>query len=445
MTEIETAQAPPAAVAAPQTHPITHAWERVRSLAIYLWSIQALRTALGTWAATRALLCTLTWLGVLLQTNRTNLSDGHAILSATDFLNHWWIWDGGWYIIIGQGGYQQPGEIGFFPLYPLLIHGGVGLFHAVNPILIAMLVSNLGTLLAFIAIALLVSFDDASDTAPRYALRALAAYPFALYLFAPYSEGVFLAGAAWALLAARRGWWPLAMLAAALAGVTRPFGVVLALPLLWEYGRQVGWWAAAADLWRWRHDWRGWLRDHPATRDTAARLIIGMGMVLAAPAGIGIYAMYCWHAYGNPLMFIAAQQQYNEHNHSGVIEGIFTATQQWFGFATSSYPQARWLLDVVPLLACTLFTFATIRRIPFAYTLYCAGVCLVCFATPSIDAIFPDVYVSAGRYMLVAIPLFVWLGRWTRERAWLETLLIQGGWAVQVLLVIFLFNGGWLV
>ncbi len=413
----------------------------VGSVLARLWRIPAVRAAVGLWAATRAVMLVLTWFGVLFTTTRSNLPDGHPSLTAHDFISHWWIWDSGWYVIISQSGYTAPAEGSYFPLYPLLIHLITGISRSFDPLTVALMISNIGTLLAFIAIALLANHDAGDDTEARYTLRALAAYPLALYLFAAYSEGIFLACAAWAMLGARRGWWPVAAGAGMLAGLARPFALALVLPLLWEFGRQHGWWTFARRLWAHRRQWRAELDATFLPRAWWRTGLLAIPVVAAPLMGMGIYAVYCARIFHDPLVFIHA----NGHGKAAVWDGITLAFHQLLTVAPWSYPQARMLVDLLPLALACVLTLVTVRRIPFAYSLYLMGVCAICLGTPYVDAIFPDVYVSAGRYLVVAFPLFMLIGRWTRNRPWLETLVINGGWAVQGMLLIFLFNGGWLV
>lgn len=103
------------------------------------------------------------------------------------------------------------------------------------------------------------------------------------------------------------------------------------------------------------------------------------------------------------------------------------------------------LVDVVPLVFVGVVAIVTIRRIPASYSLYLAGLLLACLSSPILGALFPEVFVSVGRYLLVAIPVYVVLARWTYRHPWLDTLFIGGGFAIQALLMAFVLNGGWLV
>src|SRR5206468_6040242 len=113
-------------------------------------------------------------------------------------------WDAGWYLQIAihgytyehRGGANVQQNIVFFPAYPLtvrvvslLLGGGKAAFF-----LGATLVS-LGAFLAALAYVFALARDDLdSDDAARTALWFLAAYPFACFFGAIYTESLFLLG-----------------------------------------------------------------------------------------------------------------------------------------------------------------------------------------------------------------------------------------------------------
>src|SRR5579871_1159576 len=70
-----------------------------------LWRRPALRTAIGLWAATRALMIGLTVFGVLFTSSNSGIATYHPSFTFGDFVDHWWIWDTGWYVGISQQGY----------------------------------------------------------------------------------------------------------------------------------------------------------------------------------------------------------------------------------------------------------------------------------------------------------------------------------------------------
>src|SRR5262249_7749716 len=135
-----------------------------------------------------------------------------------------------------------------------------------------------------------------------FAVRMAAAYPLAFFLAAPYTEGPFLAFAAFALLFARRARWPLAAGCIFLATLTRPTGVILVAPLLYEYGRQLGWWRRITQR---IGEWRRML--------TLPRLGEIAALVAAAPAALGAYMFFLQVRFGDPLLFLHAEEKYWKH------------------------------------------------------------------------------------------------------------------------------------
>ena len=142
-------------------------------------------------------------------------------------------WDAGLYGQIAAEGYSRPGpERAFFPLYPMLerfVAFGLGgdIYRA------GVLISASAALLAGLFLYMLVrDFTDG-----RRALVAVAsffAFPTAFYLFAPYAEALFLAAAISALWLARRGRLLVSGVLIGIAGMARPTGWILLLPLAIE-------------------------------------------------------------------------------------------------------------------------------------------------------------------------------------------------------------------
>ncbi len=75
---------------------------------------------------------------------------------------------------------------------------------------------------------------ELSESAARRAVLYLCVFPTGFFLFAPYTESLFLALTVGALYAARRRAWAAAAGLAVLAALTRSPGVLLALPLAVE-------------------------------------------------------------------------------------------------------------------------------------------------------------------------------------------------------------------
>src|SRR4051812_865232 len=113
----------------------------------------------------------------------------------------WLIWDTGHYLDIASAGYTTFERHAFFPLYPLVLHATDALpggQRVAGPI-----VTMLIALAALLVVQRLAEHEFDRPTAVR-TVFSLVAFPTALFLYAPYNEGLFVLFAALALYAARR-------------------------------------------------------------------------------------------------------------------------------------------------------------------------------------------------------------------------------------------------
>ncbi len=184
----------------------------------------------------------------------------------------WETADALWYLRIGSQGYAlDDGSGAFFPLYPMLIRA-VGVVTGGQWLLAAYLVSNLALIVALVLLYTLTALEF-SDAMARKAVLYLCVFPTGFFLFAPYSESLFLALALGTLYAARtRRWAPAAGLGL-LAALTRSPGVLLAAPLAVE----------------------ALLQTRAATGPLKARLrplVAGAGACLATVSGLLLYLGY---------------------------------------------------------------------------------------------------------------------------------------------------------
>jgi hypothetical protein len=138
--------------------------------------------------------------------------------------------DAQWYLRIASSGYRSDdGSGAFFPLYPLLVRA-VGFLTGGHWLLAAYLVSNLALVAALVLLFRLTALELSVAHARRVVLYACV-FPTGFFLFAPYSESLFLALSVGALYAARRRQWPAAAGLGALAAATRSPGILLGLAL----------------------------------------------------------------------------------------------------------------------------------------------------------------------------------------------------------------------
>jgi hypothetical protein len=200
------------------------------------------RDALTTWLLSR--------FAVVVLTVAASWTVADAVAGAVpSFLTRWDRWDVGLFVKVARFGYQgypqlypDQGIVAFFPGEPLVLR----LVHAVLPDWIAagLLVSLVAGAVAAVSLAGIGALDAGPPAASR-AVLYLVVSPYAVFLFAGYSEALFLALALSSWLAARRGRWLTAGVLGGLAASVRITGVFLGAALLVQ-------WAVAARDRRWR-------------------------------------------------------------------------------------------------------------------------------------------------------------------------------------------------
>ncbi len=143
-------------------------------------------------------------------------------------------WDGIWFIKIVTEGYGVRSSA-FFPMYPLLIYvlQGTG----ISPQIGALLVSNISFFLILLIFYRMVNLDYNESVSER-SLWYLALFPTAFYFSASYTESLYLLMVLLTLYLGRTRHWFLAALCCMLASLTRNLGILLIVPLLYEYWKQ---------------------------------------------------------------------------------------------------------------------------------------------------------------------------------------------------------------
>jgi hypothetical protein len=247
------------------------------------------RLALRAWVGTRIAVLGISFLASALWPHG-DLRDS--------FLDRWTQWDVDHFVEIARYGYggdpghpKDPGLPAFFPGLPLVLRG----VHLVVPDwrLAALLISFVAGAVAMVALARLGDeFVESGRPAGGahagrrrrpgthagpgpvgpLAVFALLVSPYAVFLFAGYSESLFLAFALPAWLLARRRRWAAATLCAAGATCVRVTGLFLAVALIVEFvtadrrWRSAPWLAVpflpvlgyTAYQWRRTGDWSAW-------------------------------------------------------------------------------------------------------------------------------------------------------------------------------------------
>lgn len=379
--------------------------------------------AASIWLATRLAFAALTIYYPLVVGGRgTSVS----AISVYQLIRRWANWDGTAYLHIVMRGYWQPVESVYFPLYPGTVRVVVALLGS-HWVTAELLVSNLSALLAFFGVAALaaqIAPAGRERQSARTAALLFAAYPFAFFLTAAYSDGLFAALAALTLLFSMRRRWGWATVFGVLAGLSRPVAPVLILPLVWE----------ALQCYR-------ELRGTATHRQVLRQMWPALGAIMGPIIGMGAYASYLWLTFGNPLIFIASESSW-AHVFMLPIFSIPVAIIKFLQIPLFTTLKLRVLLDLAPILAALILTFVAIRRAPVGMTIYM--LCLL-FLVTSEPINYTDLFVSGGRYMIAAIPLFVIFADRLSRSEWALPALLWSGALLQALLAIFFLQHGWLV
>lgn len=310
--------------------------------------------------------------------------------SAPAALDVWARWDAEWYLLIAAEGYtapvarysQNPGNrpedtTGFFPLYPMAIRVLAPAFGFLGA---GILVANA----ALVAAALLVLslarelWGTRRGTSIGVAAAVgLTVAPYTVFLSAVYAESLFLALSLATVLLAHRQQFAAASAVGALAALTRPFGLILVVPMALE------WWRGRAS-----HRW-GWLS------------------LAAPPAALGSYMLFCWSAFGDPLSFVVRQERWR-----GAMAAPWTAFVRWWQEGPRLMGGHDSTAELVIAVVTLVLTAWAIRRLPRSLGAYLV-----------LGALLPltSTLWSYGRITLTLFPLHLALGwLWaTRRPRWL--------------------------
>jgi hypothetical protein len=333
--------------------------------------------------------------------------------AAFPLLGAWHHWDACWYTTIASAGYGTAtgtGATTFFPFLPL-VAGALAVVRGNLPLAFAA-VNAVALVLALTGLQQLVARDIDRDTARRAALYVVV-FPAALFLIAPFTEAIFLAAVVWAFVGARSRRWEIAIVAGVVAGLTRPLGIVLMLPLAWEAARMV------MDRWQ---------ADRPRFR----RSDVVAAVAVIAP-GVAYAAFVAWTALDVGQSYFASNAGWGGHHlvlpWDRIAQGVAYGLDH--GTPAQLVNAAGWVLFAV-------LTIAGIRLLPLSYTLFVLPQLVLALTQ---DTVFP--LMSTSRYLLALFPCFVVLAIAGRRRRFDTSWLV-----LSTLLLAFLtiqFVEGWMV
>jgi mannosyltransferase PIG-V len=347
-------------------------WRALRS-----W--EPLRAAWGPFIVSRVMVPVVAFLAIVMI--------GYAVPRATrplenDFLDLYTRWDGGWYFSIASVGYpttfnpEGRSSIAFFPGLPLLMRL-TGKLLDVNLWVAGAMVVGVAFLCALIYVYRLARLDIGDEEA-KASVLFLAFYPFAVCYSVVLTESLFLLAAAAAFFHFRRNQWVAAAAFGCFAGLLRPNGCLLAVPL--------GIVALGSLL---NRDWRRFVTQ---------------GVVASFPVlGMLAYALYVKSLVGDPFAWVKAQQAWGRRPNE--ILNIIHARRELIASTdvmtyVKSFPAE--VVEGVAALLVLAMVWPILKRFGLAYAVFVASAIL-----PPLISMGP---VSLGRYSAPLFPIFLWLG-----------------------------------
>ena len=322
-------------------------------------------------------------------------------------------WDSGWYFDIAQRGYywsdSGQSSLAFFPLYPLLMRGLAWPFGGGDRALwiSGIVLAYLCLLLGLTVLHRLTAERFGGHEVARRTVLYVAVFPFAYFFTQVYTESLFLLTSVSAVAAAFGARWGWAGVFGALTALTRPNGILIAVPL--------GLIALA-----------GRPRVGELARRTASLSLV--------PLGFTAFCAFAYRLSGDPLGWLRAQAQwgYSVGNRPWVelmrlIDGIDRSGL--YGYFFSDPLAAYYFLHGVIALVFVALAPSVFRHLGLALGSYVAVSLYVPLSGNALEGI--------GRYAATLFPVFMLLGSVVRSRRLHEALLVSGALVLSLLSALF--------
>ena len=312
------------------------------------------------------------------------------------FLSMWYQWDANWYMSIAQHGYQwvsgDQSNVAFFPLYPWAAKA-VGLLLGRRYLLSGLLLSA-GFLAAGLAFLYrLVRMDFGQDVARR-TVWLVSIFPTAFFFSSFYTESLFLLTSVACFYYGRRGRWAAAGAFGLLASLTRIAGLLLIVPLAYEYLSK---------------------RSFSPLKSLRPALL----WLTLVPGGLAVYMGYLYFGFGRPFAFAESQS-------AGWGHAMTPLLSSFTGDFHHLFAQSEWwvIWDVAATLLMAVCAVLAFRKLPASYALYTLASLLFPLAGGTMK--------SMSRYALVVFPVFVLLAMLAGRRRlyWVMSALSLGLLAV---------------
>lgn len=320
----------------------------------------------------------------------------------------WVQWDAFRFLTTAEHGYTSaaatPNATAFFPLFPLVVRPLILL--GIPPGIAGMSIAALSSWIALAYLFRLAELDDAGTG--RRAMLYLALFPTALFLIAPYSEALFLAGAIAAFFYARSGRWHLVALPAAIAMGSRFAGIFLLAALAVEFAVQ---------------------RDFSRRRSATALLSLMSGLI-----PLLAYGAYLAQVKGDPLHFFVDQREGWGRTLTSPVTAL-TNTLERLEIPISGNLMMIYRLEVVAAAIGIGFVAWAVAKREWGYATF-MGLSLTALLVS-------HEYMSVPRILLTFFPIALFGAAATRGKPWLHEIYLASTTVLLTMGVLVFTRGGW--
>ena len=360
------------------------------------------RAAAATWVGTRPAIFLVGYLAIFVIGYAPDAKMNDLRVFDSEVMNLPVRWDANWYLGVAIGGYSYDPAAGpeyqqnivFFPALPVTMRVVALLFGGSKAAyVLAGTVVSLGAFFGALVYVYLLARENLDEDESRTALWLLAAFPFAYFLGAIYTESIFLLGAAGAFYHLERRQWVRAGFWALVVGLTKPNGFLLCVPLA----------ILAISPWLPRRIVRA--DDREAARAPVAHGAMSVVPALAAAAmpGVGmlLFSAFIWHLTGAPFAWAQGHAAWGRH-YTGLAVLVTDRYRYIANEGLTGY-MSQVPLDFLNAIG-VLFVLGTVwpvtRRLGLAY-----GVFILLSLLP---ALAEGGLLSSGRLSAVLFPAFIW-------------------------------------
>lgn len=276
--------------------------------------------------------------------------------------------DAQWFLQLATTGYSHAdNSAAFFPAFPLAVRF-VNAVPGIGPLGAGLLVANAAAFGALLLLHALTRLELGTAAARRAVLFA-ALFPTAFFLYAPYTESLFLLASVATFWFARRNQWAWAAVAGALAAATRSVGVLLILAL--------------------------WVEAIAQYRRDGGSLLPRLCAAAAIAIGPLLYVGWWGWRYQDLWAPLDAQRAWRPGGAHQPLAAVIEAVRYAWRY------QSWWLLDLLVVSLAVAGIALAARRIPLTYTVY-AGASLL---LPLLLPLASRPLLSMPRFMAVLFPV----------------------------------------